>query len=153
MSIGAHNVKVYAWDDAGNVGASQIISFAIASFSTLSPQNQIYTATDVPLTFTVNGPTPQTTYSLDGQENLTIDGNTTLTELANGDHNLTIYAKDKAGNIEISETTYFSVEVPFPTTIAVATSGASLAVIAAGLLVYFKKRKREIPEKKTGKKF
>jgi hypothetical protein len=140
LSIGAHNVTVYVWDDAGNVGASQTISFAIASFSTLSPQNQTYTATDVPLTFIVNGTTLQITYSLDGQENVTIDGNTTLTGLGNGDHNLTIYTKDEAGKIEVSETIYFNVEVPFPTTLAVAASGTSLAVIAVGLLVYLRKR-------------
>ena len=82
----------------------------------------------------------QITYSLDGEETVTINGKTTLTGLANGDHNITVYAKDEAGNVG-SETTYFSVEVPFPTTMVIAPV-ASVAVVGVGLLVYFKKHKR-----------
>ncbi len=39
-----------------------------------------------------------------------------------------------------SETIYFNVEVPFPTTIVIAPM-ASVAIIGSGLLLYFKKRK------------
>jgi hypothetical protein len=75
---------------------------------------------------------------------VTINGNTTLTDLPNGDHNVTIYATDEFGNIGASETVYFSVEVPepFPTLQVVAVSVAIVAVVAIGLLIYFKKRRR-----------
>jgi N-acetylneuraminic acid mutarotase len=106
----------------------------------LSPDNKTYDTSSIPLNFTVNEAVSQITYSLDGEENITITGNTTLTGLANGDHNLTIHAKDEAGNVGTSETMYFSVDVPFPTGIVVA-SIASMAVISASLLVYFKKRR------------
>jgi hypothetical protein len=59
--------------------------------------------------------------------------------LSNGEHRLTVYATDEAGNAGASETIIFSVDVPFPTAlVAAATSGMS--VITAGLLFYFKKR-------------
>jgi hypothetical protein len=72
---------------------------------------------------------------------VSIAGNTTLTGLAYGDHNLTIYSKDEVGNTGASETIYFRVEVPFPTTLVIA-SFIPVVVVGAGVLVYFKKRKR-----------
>jgi hypothetical protein len=79
-------------------------------------------------------------YSLDGQDNVTIAGNTTLSGLPNGNHNVTVYATDKAGNVA-SETISFSVEAPFPVVPVAAASVATIAVVGAGLLVYFKKRR------------
>jgi hypothetical protein len=85
-------------------------------------------------------------YCLDGQENLAISGNTTLTELPNGEHNITVYATDETGNTGASETIIFNVAkpeppAPFPTTMVIAPI-ASVGVMGVGLLVYFKKRKR-----------
>ncbi|MBN1245441.1 hypothetical protein JXA31_07605 [Candidatus Bathyarchaeota archaeon] len=107
----------------------------------LSVKNKTYEASDVPLVFTVNETVSQISYSLDGQENLTIGGNTTLAGLANGEHNITIYATDIVGNIGASETIYFIVEVPFPAILVIAPI-APATVVGIGLLVYFKKRKR-----------
>ena len=78
-------------------------------------------------------------YNLDSQPNIPIIGNTKLTGVPNGAHNLTVYAQDTAGNTGVSETIYFSVEVPFPRTLVIA---ASAVVVIVGLLVYFKKRNR-----------
>jgi len=65
-----------------------------------------------------------------------------LTDMPNGLHNLTVYAKYTKGSIGASEIVHFSVEVPepFPIVTVIAASVAAL-IIAAGLLVYFKKRK------------
>jgi hypothetical protein len=52
----------------------------------LLPQEGKFNTSDVPLDFAVNQPVSQITYSLDGQENVTVTGNTTLTGLANGNH-------------------------------------------------------------------
>ena len=71
----------------------------------------------------------------------------TLTKVVNGDHNLTVYAKDSAGNIGTSKIIYFAMAEEaelFSTTLVIAVSGVSLAVVAAGVLVYWKKRKRKI---------
>jgi len=107
----------------------------------VSPENKTYNSSSVPLTFAVNKPTQWVGYSLDGRDNVTVTGNTTVTGLQNGLHNLTVYANDTLGNMGASETISFSVEVPFPTTLVVTASGASVAVIGAVLAIYFKKRK------------
>jgi predicted phage tail protein len=113
----------------------------------LSFENRTFETSDVPLNFTVNQVASKIAYCLDGQENLTISGNTTLTGLPNGEHNITVYATDETGNTGASETIIFNVAKPeppspFPTTLVATASGASVAVVGLGLLVYFKKRKR-----------
>ena len=110
--------------------------------SVLSIENKTYNAANVPLNFTVNEPVSQITYCLDGQEKITILGNTTLTNLPYGKHNVTVYATDNAGNTGASETITFTIAKPelFPTTIVAAVSGTSVAIIGVGLLFYFKKR-------------
>jgi hypothetical protein len=123
-------------------GNTEPVSFTIAPFI-VTPKREVYNESNVPLVFIVdNSTTSWVCYSLDGKDNVTISGNTTLTGLPNGDHNVTIFATDEAGNTGASETIYFNVEVPepFPTAM-VTTSVITVAVIGAGLLVYFKKRK------------
>ena len=109
----------------------------------LSENNKTRTTSNVPLNFVVSKPVQQITYCLDGQNNVTITGNTTLTGLPNGDHNVTVYATDEAENTGASETSHFTVaeSEPFPTALVVA-SIVSVAIISVGLLLYFKKRKR-----------
>jgi hypothetical protein len=103
--------------------------------------NGIYTSSEFSLNFTVNKPVDWVGYSLDGKDNVTITGNTTLTGLSNGLHNITVYAKDSFGNIGASGTVIFTVAYePFPTGPVAATSGASVAVAAIGLIYYYKKR-------------
>ena len=99
--------------------------------------------TNVSLTFTVNKPATWLGYSLDGQDNVTIAGNITITSLTGGLHNVTVYAKDQFENTGASETITFTVAKPepFPTTPVIASAAAAVAITAA-LLVYFKKRRR-----------
>jgi len=106
------------------------------TISIISPENKAYAVTNVSLTFTVNEQTFWISCSLDGQANVAIAGNTTLTGLPDGTHNLTVYAKDTAGNTGTSETIYFSIE-PFPILIVAAI--VIIAVVGATLLVYFRK--------------
>lgn len=108
----------------------------------ISPKNTTYTSANVTLEFTINKQTSWIGYSLDGQETETITGNTTLSGLSSGLHSVTIYAKDPFENIVTYETIWFSVAEPFPTTFIMAASVATVAVVGAGLIVYFKKRKR-----------
>lgn len=102
-----------------------------------SPLNATYYSPDIPLNFVVSEEPSLISYSLDGQENSTLYGNTTLTNLPNGEHKLTIYAWDVAGNLGVSETVVFNIET-FPT-LAMAPI-ASVAAIGTGLMIYFKKR-------------
>jgi hypothetical protein len=129
-----------------SINGSSSVSFTVdvsPNVSVLSLENITYNVSDVPLEFTVNEPYSRVSYSLDGQNNVTIIGNTTLTGLPNGGHNVIVYGTDEAGNVGVSQTVYFEVDVPepFPTTMVIA-SVITVAVVGVGLLVYFKKRKR-----------
>jgi N-acetylneuraminic acid mutarotase len=77
--------------------------------SVLSPENKVYNESSVALTFRVNEPASWTGYSLDGQDNVTVTGNATLSGLSSGLHNVTVYANDTAGNMGVSETIKFTV--------------------------------------------
>jgi hypothetical protein len=114
------------------------------NISFLSLENKTYTANNISLNFTLSKSAKWIGYSIDGQANTTIYGNTTLTGLSNGSHTLTIYANDTYGNPAAPETITFTINksTSFPTKeAAVAVSVASAVVLVAGLLVYFKKRK------------
>jgi N-acetylneuraminic acid mutarotase len=113
--------------------------------SVVSPENKNYTSGNVSLAFAVNKPAVWMGYSLDGQDNVTITGNATLSGLSSGLHNVTVYAKDEFENTGASETIYFRIAKPFPTML-VAVAVVAVIVANAGLLVYFKKRKHETQE-------
>jgi hypothetical protein len=92
----------------------------------------------------VNKPVLWMGYSLDSQDNVTVTGNTTLAGLTSGLHNVTVYAKDEFENTGASETINFTIAEepePFPIAPVAVASGASIAVIGVGLLVYLKKHK------------
>jgi parallel beta-helix repeat protein len=111
------------------------------SISMISPENITYNESNITLAFSTSEPTSKISYSLDGQDNVTIIGNITLTDLSNGDHNIIVSAIDEFGNTGVSETVYFTVEVPFPV-VPVAAASVIVAVVVLGFLLYFKKRKR-----------
>ena len=115
--------------------------------SVSSPINQTYHQSSIPLVFSVDVLSPVksvnwTGYSLDGKLNVTITGNTALTGLSSGLHNLTVYANDTYGNMGASETVTFTIPQPFPTVIVSVVSGLLVVIVVAGLMVYFKKHKR-----------
>jgi hypothetical protein len=168
LKDGTHNLTIIAYCDGLEVephGAwARYLPYNVSSYLTtfnidatspfvsiLYPENDSYESNenrlDVTLNFTVNEPVSQLTYSLDGQTNVTVAGNTTLAGLAYGAHNVTVYAWDTAGNTGVSETVTFTIAEKtepdsFPTAIVATASGTSLAIIGTGLLVYFRKRKR-----------
>ena len=111
----------------------------------INPKNTTYNSENVTLKFTIDKQTSWMGYSLDGQDITTITGNTTLSGLTIGLHNVTIYAKDPFENIVTYETILFSIvepiTEPFPTTLVMAASATSVVIMAMGLLFYFKKRK------------
>jgi hypothetical protein len=109
----------------------------------VSPESKTYDASSVSLVFTVNKPVVWIGFSLDGQDNITITGNTTLAGLTNGLHNVTVYAKDELENTGVSETITFSVETPFPTTLVVAATAIAITGGSAFAIYYFKKPKRK----------
>ena len=149
LSDGSHSLTVYANDLFGNIGSSDtayfIIDATFPSISILSPENKTYDTADIPLNFTVSESVSWIGYSLNGQASVTITGNTTLTGLSDGSHNVTVYAKDTAGNTGTSETIYFTIKTqqsePFPITWIVAAI-VIIVVVGTALLVYFRKIKK-----------
>ena len=116
------------------------------AISIVSPENKTYTVTHVDLTFTVSEPTSWIGYSLDGQANVTIAGNTILSGLTNGSHWLIVYAKDTDGKTGTSETIYFTIfqqSEPLPITWIVAAT-AIISIGGAAFLLYFKKTRNHL---------
>ena len=113
-----------------------------------SQLNASYFVSEVSLNFSLNKPADWAGYSLDGKGNVTVTGATIiLAGLPSGLHNMTIYANDTLGNMGASETIAFTVAKPeaFPALLVV---GASVtAILAAGLLVYYKKHKGSLVNK------
>jgi N-acetylneuraminic acid mutarotase len=117
-----------------------------AAISITSPLNDAnYTSGNVSLAFATNKPVTWQGYRVDDQEIATLTGNTTISGLSNGQHNITVYAQDSFGN-NASQTITFNVNLPkAPQTILAAVgSGATAVVICIGAIVYFKKRKSRV---------
>jgi hypothetical protein len=102
-----------------------------------------------PLDFMVNETISTVSYVLDNNQNVTIGGNTTLHDLPIGEHNLTVYAWDLAGNVGKSETTLFTVQVPVPilsepfATVPVAAAAVAIFALALVLSLLLFKRHRK----------
>ena len=151
LTEGTHRISVgmvYSSFEESSVPCTDVqfkIDATAPIVKVLSLENKTYDTLDVPLNFTVNEPVTRVAYSLDGQENVTFYGNTTLNKLSPGSHNIVVYAWDTAGlgpfyrNIGASKIIYFTIE-PFPTSIVIAFI-ITVAVVGVGLLVYFKKRR------------
>jgi hypothetical protein len=157
---GKYNITIYA-DGMGwyppnglfykgfEINGSSTIFFTVETIIpgiSVSLQNKSYTTNDIPLNITLNKSMSKITYSLDGHENVTTTGNTTLNALSNGEHNLIAYAEDNAGYTGATEKIYFYIQPPqpFPTsTIAAVSAAIAAVVVVACLLFYSKKTKRK----------
>jgi hypothetical protein len=195
LTDGVHSLKVYAYASGWVIqmngfyeyevpinSSSIIVYFTVDTTSPqimfLSLEKQTYCTSNVPLNFTVSELTTQIKYSLDGQENVTIagnetltnlpygarapflflsgetelTGNSTLTGLSNGMHNITVTVVTERGSA--SQNTYFSINIddenenastannPIPTIPVVAGSIGGIATVGVSRLFYFKKRRR-----------
>jgi N-acetylneuraminic acid mutarotase len=80
------------------------------AISIISPMNEAFYNSDLPLIFNVSKSVSWMYFKLDDKKIDEIEGNSTLNGLSSGLHNLTIYATDVAGNTGVSETIYFTVD-------------------------------------------
>jgi len=118
--------------------------------SILSPEDQTYNESSVPLTFSLDKQVTWVSYSLDGKQNISLSGNSTVVSMTNGSHNITLFANDTFGNISASETITFTVAAPEPEPepftvwpLAIAVAVVTVTAVIAGLLFYRGKRRRE----------
>jgi hypothetical protein len=139
-------VYYYGFNETGSSSISFTIDTTPPSVIISSMKDETYSQSEIQLSFTTSEPVSQTSYVLDGQENVTVAGNTTLAGLSCGVHNVTVYAWDEAGNAAASETVYFTImepePEPFPTLFVGTVSVGAIALVGASLIIYFKKRKR-----------
>ena len=90
----------------------------------LSPENKTYAVNaSIPLTFTVDEFPNWMGYSLNGQPNATITGNTTLPTISDGQHSVVVYANDTFGNMGNSDAIHFTVDTVAPSGSIIINSG------------------------------
>ena len=160
LSQGVHNLTIWVRAEYDEVTTydplwtafSKTITFTIDTIAPnvtmLARENTVFEQPEFFLNFTTNEPSSKIEYSLDGQKNLSISGNTTLSGLANGNHNITVYVTDEAGNTDASEILFFTVDAPEPFPIVLVAAAVVIAVaIAAGLLLIRRKRRKEAQQK------
>jgi hypothetical protein len=112
--IVANGYNVTTDENRMNIYVYQAPDITPPMISVLSPQNTTYAARNVSLYFAVNEPTLWVAYSLDDQENVTILQNTTIPDLLDGRHRITVWANDTAGNMGVSDTICFSTDATPP---------------------------------------
>jgi hypothetical protein len=155
---GKHTITVYALEEGRYIGQALMHAFSISDVSNvnftidtmppkiliLSVENKTYGTSEIPFNFMINEPVSRVSYCLDGLDNVTVAGNTTLAGLSIGEHNVTVFAMDEVENTGASKTVFFTIAEPaepFPTTRLIAPIASVVVASALGLLVYFKKRK------------
>jgi len=107
----------------------------------LADQSANITFSSFPLNFTVDQPTSWLGYSLDNLANVTIDGNTTLTGLSDGNHSLIVYGNNTFGDMAKSETINFTFKEPETSLAPTVIASVIIAVtISLGLLIYFRRK-------------
>lgn len=136
----------YSFDSVGYAVVNFTVDTVAPKVSLLHPGNETYETPDIPIDFTVNEQFSLIKFSLDGQQNVTVAGNAILAALSYGEHNVTLYATDVAGNVGASETVTFSVVQPKPisTMPIVAASAVAAFVFVAELLAYLRKHRQKL---------
>ncbi len=157
MPDGDYSINITTWGGGGyasegltynffHMTTNSIINFTVDTIPPTVRQTSIgnwtYYESDLPLDLVTNETVTQVTYTLDGQESVTVAGNATLSGLNVGLHKVTVYARDAAGNIGASETVSFTVSEPEPPAEPVGVV-AVITVAAAGLLLFRRKRHKE----------
>ncbi len=145
---GGTTVEYYivTYDTAGNVNStsddikSVYVTFPDTTPPTItiaSPENTTYATDSVDLNYMIDETPDWVGYSLDGNPNVTLIENTTLTGLSDGQHSVTVYANDTTGNTG-SSTVWFTSDTTSPTVTppsditAEATSSSGAAVTYSG---------------------
>lgn len=103
------------WDTAVTMNPDNIDRYPLTNpvimkyhVTILQPSSTSYNTSTVPLAFFVTGPVFSIEYSLDGNSNVTSDGDILLTNLDEGIHSITIFVANEDGKCAV-ETTYFGI--------------------------------------------
>jgi nitrous oxidase accessory protein NosD len=110
----------------------------------IEPQNSSYLDANLTVVFTTNRQAQSYYFSVDGKELVSVAGNTSISDLTVGQHNITVYASDNFGNLQPSRTVNFAIETSY--LVVDSSTEVLIAIIAIGAiasvsLVYFKRRR------------
>jgi len=156
LSDGLHFLSVYAqvyysdsWLFEGNSSIQFTVDASPPEITQLSIVNKTYNDQSITLSFDLNENASWIAYNLDNQGNITLGGNTTLTGLSFGSHQIVVYANDSLGNMGASETVTFAIAVPepFPFVPVASIAVVAVAAVAAGLLLARRKHRKEARQK------
>ncbi|MCY3410549.1 MAG: SBBP repeat-containing protein [Candidatus Heimdallarchaeota archaeon] len=141
LSEGENTVQIRVVDEAGNIATSdvQIIIDTIGPIITISEPDATYYRTDsVNINYAITELT-STEVWLDGVKNTSaIESGYLWNSLSEGNHNLTIYAEDQAGNIDVESVVFIidltapTVNIISPTTKAYANGSIALEYTSTG---------------------
>ena len=130
LTEGINVITVVATDYFGNTNTTSIyVTYDLTPplIKILGPiHNQIYNNNSLNLNYTVSELTISEWYSLDGGYNISLVGNTTLNNLPEGDHNVTVYANDSVGNMGLAMVN-FSIDTINPTITIITPTESSKA--------------------------
>jgi hypothetical protein len=147
LSEGSHTVVAYARGMSVSRNFTVNSHYQVTALKVLSPTSQTYSES-VPLMFTVNGEIEKAHYYLyKGHESVfekSLSGNTTLDNLSEGSYDLYLFVTTEYG--QASEAVHFSMSnASYVENLQIIIGGTALLVfsVAIGLLVYFKKRRKE----------
>lgn len=148
LSDGLHFLSVYAkvyyfdnWLFEGNSSIEFNVDTSSPTITQISIANKTYYDQNIDLSFNLNENPSWIAYNLDNQGNITLQGNTTLTGLSFGSHEIVVYANDTLGNMGKTNIVYFEVKDDLPSPIII---GIIIAIVI-GLVsaIYFKKFKNK----------
>lgn len=149
LTEGSHTLKAYANTLDGKVLSTGCIftidtTFQYPQVTVISPLNKTYRANEVPLIYTIDAKVMSAYYFLDNSHNMTVlSGNTTLTNLSEGTHKLSLSILNKDNKYALErysqQTTYFTVNTTqndnASLTIGNQTSNIVIFVIATPVVV------------------
>lgn len=142
MEIRTRYVNNIAYSE--EVNATLEVHFQITSSISITSieQNKTYFSSTIPLIFTTDKAFTKAAYTLDGNSNVTVSGNSTLASLSNGMHSVAVYTWDDEGNFGQSETIIFSIEADenFPVALTVIALAIPIAGLAVGIFYYYCRR-------------
>jgi len=112
LKVGGFNGTATVIPTTG-VGGTVKVGSPSPKVTITSPLNITYGTGTVNLNFTLAEPAAWVGYSLDGNTNVTITGNTNISA-SDGQHSIVVYANDSAGRTGVSDKVYFTLETSPP---------------------------------------
>jgi hypothetical protein len=141
LSKGQHIINIKAMN-SDNLYSNQTTYFTVSPKLLLSPLDSNYAQNDVPLTYTVDSPEYLVYYKLDNSTFISLTSNTTLSDLPEGDHTITVKATD--GNettLYAEQTASFTVDTTKQTLTTIFAITLGIIAIGSVLALTYRRRK------------